>query len=54
MHEFGHTAGLRHSASPNDLMHETSTLTNKGVVTNAPTPNDVSAMKSLYPIHAGN
>lgn len=54
MHEFGHTAGLGHSANPNDLMSKSPALVSVGVVTNALTPNDISAMKSMYPVHAGN
>ena len=53
-HEFGHTAGLGHSANLNDLMYSNpSDRLIKRVVNTLPA-NDVSAMKSLYQSHTSH
>ena len=51
IHEFGHTAGLWHSANLNDVM---ASNTPAGVIIQAPKSNDISAMKSIYMQHTSH
>ena len=52
IHEFGHAAGLGHSAHSNDLMEGTTAKT--GVIINAPSANDIKAMKAIYESHTAH
>ena len=50
-HEFGHAAGLGHSANSNDLMRAEG---RRGVIINAPHANDIKAMKAIYKNHTAH
>ncbi len=49
MHEFGHTAGLPHSASEDDIMWPTF---EKGEIIRRPTSNDIAAMADINRSHS--
>ena len=48
MHEFGHSAGLFHSANSSDLM---ATALRNGVIIRNPTSNDIAAMRDMNRTH---
>ena len=51
IHEFGHAAGLAHSANSTDLMHGSAQT---GVIKNVPSANDIKAMKAIYESHTAH
>lgn len=51
IHEFGHAAGLAHSANSTDLMHGS---VRTGVMINTPSADDIKAMKAIYKSHTAH
>ena len=52
MREFGHAAGLGHSANNSDIMYSGASI---GTIINTPTANDVVlAMQAIYNSHAAH